>query len=153
MGPLRMEESVEIARPVEDVYAFLANIDNFPQWSGAVVEANRPATDALGVGHTFTLAQKFLGRRFDSPCEVTALEPNRRFGYRTIGRVPLPFSFDFTFEPTDGGTRLSVVVESESGSFVNLAGPLFERAGRRQVNHDLETMKDILESGGQGGSS
>jgi uncharacterized membrane protein len=149
MGPLRMEESVEIARPVEDVYAFLANIDSFSQWSGTVVDANRPATDALGVGHTFTLAQKFLGRRFDSPCEVTALEPNRRFGYRTIGRVPLPFSFDFTLEPSGSGTRVDVVVEGEPGSFVNLAGPLFERAGRRQLNHDLETMKDILEAGGE----
>jgi hypothetical protein len=43
---------------------------------------------------------------------------------------------------------MTQVVEGELGGFFSLAGPLLERAGRRQFRVDLETLKDLLEAQG-----
>ena len=147
MSTVRVEESVEIARAVGDVFTYVTDAANFPEWAGVVVDVSTDVSGPLKVGDTFTLAQKFLGRRFESRCETTASEPDQRFAYRTTGG-PFPFTFDHTFEPSTLGTRLTVTAEGEPGTFFGLVGPLFEKAGRRQVRNDLETLKDIMESKG-----
>ncbi len=54
----------------------------------------------------------------------------------------------YTFEEVPGGTRLTRAVEGEPGGFFKLADPLIERALKRQVKADLETLKDLLEAQG-----
>ncbi|HZY57127.1 MAG TPA: hypothetical protein VFE09_04940 [Rubrobacteraceae bacterium] len=67
--------------------------------------------------------------------------------FRSTGG-PVPQEFTYTFEPTLEGTHLTQSVEAEPGTFFRLTGPLFEAAGRRQINNDLETLKDLLEAQG-----
>jgi hypothetical protein len=103
---------------------------------------------ALVEGDKFTTVSKFLGRRFETPFEVTAHEPNRLHSHKSTGG-PLPQEYTSTFEEVaGGGTRMTQVVEGEPGGFFSLAGPLLERAGRRQFRADLETLKDLLEAQG-----
>ena len=52
----------------------------------------------------------------------------------------------YTFEEMPAGTRLTRAVEGEPGGFFKLAEPLIERALKRQVRTDLETLKDLLEA-------
>jgi uncharacterized membrane protein len=40
---IRVEESVEISRPVEEVFSYTSNPENFPQWAATVKEV-RPRT-------------------------------------------------------------------------------------------------------------
>ncbi len=72
---------------------------------------------------------------------------NRQFSFRSTGG-PVSQEFTYTFEPTLEGTHLTQSVEAQPGAFFRLAGPLFEAAGRRQINNDLETLKDLLEARG-----
>ena len=91
---------------------------------------------------------KFLGRRFETPFQITAIEPNRRFSYRATGG-PLPDQrWTLACEEVSGGTRYTQVVEGEPRGFFRLADPLLERALRRQFRADLETLKDVLEAQG-----
>jgi uncharacterized membrane protein len=143
---MRVEESVEINRPVEEVFSYAANPEYFPEWSGIILEVRKEEPGVLAEGETFTTVSKFLGRRFETPFEVTVHEPNRRHAHRSTGG-PLPQEYTSTFEETAaGGTRMTQVVEGEPGGFFRLAGPLLERAGRRQFRADLETLKDLLEA-------
>ncbi len=142
---VRIEESTEIKRPVEEVFAYSSDVENLPEWAGPAAEVRKERPGTPSVGDRFTLVQKFLGRRFESPCEVTAFEPNRRFEYRSTGG-PVPYTFTYTYAPSGAATRFTIVVEGEPGSFFKLAGPLLEKAGERQLKNDLETLKDILES-------
>jgi hypothetical protein len=78
----------------------------------------------------------------------TAREPNLRHSHRSTGG-PLEQEYTSTFEETaGGGTRVTQVVEGEPGGFFRLAGPLLERAVRRQFRADLGTLKDLLEARG-----
>ncbi len=148
---MHVEESVVINQPVEKVFGYVSNPANYPEWAGPVVDVHDLQQTAPGEsreGDRFTLVGKFLGRQVDSPSEVTAYEPNRRFSTRVTGG-PIPDQkWTYTFEEASGGTRLSQSLEGEPGSFFKLAGPLLERAAKRQFRHDLETLKDLLEAQG-----
>lgn len=125
MTAIKVEETVEIDRSADEVFTFVSNPENLATWSGVVVEVRRDG------GDRFTLIQKFLGRRFETPCEVTASEPNQRYVYRSTGG-PIPYTFSFALEPSGPGTRLTYTGEGEPGSFFSLVGPLSRepRSGR-----------------------
>jgi hypothetical protein len=89
---------------------------------------------------------KFLGRRFETPFEVTVHDPPRRHTDRSLGG-PFPQEYTHIFEEVEGdGTRLTEVTEGEPEGFFRLVGPLLEVASRRQFRADLETLKDLLEA-------
>ncbi len=146
---MRAEESVEIDRPVGEVFAYAADPEHFPEWSGIIIEVHKEEPGGtIAQGDRFTTVSKFLGRRFETPFVVTARERNRRHSHRSTGG-PLPQEYTSTFEETaGGGTRMMQVVEGEPGGFFRLAGALLERAVRRQFRADLGTLKDFLEAQG-----
>jgi uncharacterized protein YndB with AHSA1/START domain len=144
---MRVEESVEIDRPPEEVFDYVANPENLPEWSGIVLEVQKEVQGELREGERFTTVAKFLGRRFETPMEVTVHDPPRRHTDRSTGG-PFPQEYTFILEGTaGGGTRLTQVAEGEPpGGFFRLVGPLLQRAGSRQFRADLATLKDILEA-------
>ncbi len=145
---MRSEESVEIDRPPEEVFSYVANPENLPEWSNLVLEVRKDAEGQLQEGDRFSVVAKFLGRRFETPFEVSAHEPPRRHSDRSMGG-PFEQEYIYTFEETAGGkTRLTHVVEAEPGGFFRLVGPLLERAGSRQFRADLQSLKDLLEQRG-----
>ena len=72
---MRVEESIEIDRPPEKVFDYVAKPENLPEWSGIVLEVHKETQGELREGERFTTVAKFLGRRFETPMEVTAHEP------------------------------------------------------------------------------
>jgi uncharacterized protein YndB with AHSA1/START domain len=143
---MRIEESVGINRPLEEVFDYVANYENLPEWSGIVLEVQKGTEGQLQEGGRFTVVAKFLGRRFGTPFEVSAHQPPRCHSDRSMGGA-FEQEYTYTFEETaGGGTRFTQVAEGEPGGFFRLAGPLLEMAGRRQFRADLQTLKDLLET-------
>jgi uncharacterized membrane protein len=146
---MRVEESVEINRPLQEVFDYAADPENLPEWSGLVLEVRKETQGTLmEEGARYTTVAKFLGRSFETPYEVSVHDPPRRHTDKSLGG-PFPQEYTHTFEEMEGGrTRFTQVSEGEPGGFFRLAGPLLERAGRRQFRADLETLKDLLEAQG-----
>ena len=115
---------------------------------GIIIEVRKEGTGELAAGDRFTTVNKFLGRRWETPLEVTAHEQNRLHSHRSTGGL-FRRNITTTFVGTaGGGTRMTQVLKGEPSSFFRLAEPLVERAGRRQFRADLETLKDLLEAQG-----
>ncbi len=144
---MRIEESVEINRPPQEVFEYVANPENLPEWTGTAIEARKDTPGPLLEGSSFTTIGKFLGRRFETPFEVTAHDFPRLHSHKSTGG-PFPMEWTLTFEEVAGGTRYTQVAEGEPGGFFGLVGPLLERVGRRQLRTDLENLKDLLEARG-----
>ncbi len=86
----------------------------------------------LREGDRFTTVLQFLGRRYETPTEVSAYEPNRRLSYRgTEG--PVPTQMTFIFEEVPGGTRFTHSQEVEPRGYFGLADSVFEIEARRQL--------------------
>src|SRR5213080_3642786 len=91
--------TVQIDRPVDEVFAFVTDPANFPRWAGALVkESRRTSPGPIGVGTTFTQANMLMGRRFISEMRVVTYEPPHRFEYETTSG-PIRFAGHYTFAP------------------------------------------------------
>ena len=145
---MHLEETVRIHQPVATVFKYVTNLTHWPQYRGAIQATSVPATP-LDTGVTFQTKTKFLGRAYDQTHEVTIYEPNRRFTHHsTAGGFPI--SYDYTFEPMGTETQLTLRLDAEEGGFFKLAAPLVTASARRQVQNDLATLKDILETHEEG---
>ena len=144
---MHFEYTIVINQPVEKVFSYVSNPVNLPEWQGPPVEIRdlqQTTPSQLREGDRFTTVLQFLGRRYETPTEVSAYEPNRRLSYRGTGG-PVPTQITFIFEEMPGGTRFTHSQEVEPGSFFGLAASLFEIEAKRQLRNDLETLKDLLE--------
>ena len=47
------ENTVLIARPIEDVFAFLSDLENVPKWNYSIVETRKVSEGPIGVGTTY----------------------------------------------------------------------------------------------------
>ncbi len=141
---MHLEETVRIHQPLATVFKYVTNLTHWPQYRGAIQATSVPAAP-LDTGVTFQTKTKFLGRSYDQTHEVTAYEPPRRFTHQsTAGSFPI--SYDYHFEPAGAETQLTLRLDAEEGGFFKLAAPLVAAAARRQVQNDLTTLKDILET-------
>lgn len=85
---MHVEGSGVLNRPVQEVFDYVANPANLPEWSGAAVGVRgiqHASPGKLGVGDEFTSVHQFLGRRLEEHVKVTAIEPNRRILHRSTG--------------------------------------------------------------------
>jgi ribosome-associated toxin RatA of RatAB toxin-antitoxin module len=141
----RTQASIVINRPVGQVFAYVANPDKWPEWLAGNMETQVTSAGPVGVGATIRSVGAFLGQRFETMMVVAECEANTKFSTRSISG---PFSFEstHTFEPVNGGTRLTHTLEGELGGFFKLAEPLLDAAVKRQSEGNYKTLKHILES-------
>jgi uncharacterized membrane protein len=143
---MRVEESIEIDRPLEAVFSYVSDVGNYPEWMAHALEVRKDTPGPPQQSDTFTVAIKSVGRRFETPYERTSYEANRRYTDRAIGG-PIPNQrWHSTFEEVPGGTRLTRAVDAEPGGLLKLLEPLQKRAVGRQLREDLQTLKHLLEA-------
>lgn len=141
---LRVETSVRINRPSDEVFDFISNFENNPLWQSGQVEARFTSEGPLRVGSTYNQVAKFLGRRIESTFEVLEYEPGRKVkAASTSGSFPITFTR--MVEARDGGAEVSAVVEGDASGFFKLAEPLLARMVQRSVDADYRNLKQILE--------
>jgi uncharacterized membrane protein len=136
------ELSIVIKRPIEDAFAFLANLENDVKWHSAFVEVRNMSGGSLGVGARFLV---FEGRTTGTEYEVTEYEPNRIAAWKTVSG-PLQLEFRRTFERVDGGTQFAVRYEGEPRGFLKLAWPLITKIVKRQQGGDMRNLKELMEA-------
>jgi uncharacterized membrane protein len=148
----RAEHTVVVERPPEEVFRFLTDLSNVPEWQSGAEEV-RASEEPLAVGTTYVEVLKFLGKRFEATLEVTEYEPGSRFALRTRSG-PIPFEVRHRLEPADGGgsTRIHVELEGNPGGLFRLAESLVMRNAQRQMEGDFATLKRMVEAGGGSGA-
>lgn len=140
---MRVENTRMIARPIEEVFAFLALPENNELWMSVVIGTTRAATGPVTLGETYQHSVKFLGRTFDVTFEVIELEPPRRFCVRNVSG-PIEFHGCYTLESVGNQTRFTHTLEGDAGHFFRFGQSLVERTAQRQYAADLATLDDVL---------
>jgi uncharacterized membrane protein len=146
---IKVENSVIINRPIGEVFEFVSNIENLPQWAGPVLEAKQTSDGAVGVGATQTQVAQFLGRKIETSQEVTEYEPNKKFSTKTTSG-PLPMEIHYILEPAAEGTKVTLEGNVDAGGFFKVAEPLVARMLKRQTESDAANLKDLLEARAEG---
>src|SRR5919198_1480264 len=141
---MRFKLALDVDRALAEVWSYVTDPGNLPEWQSSAIEARKEADGPLRVGSRVREVRKFLGRRAESELEVTEYEPEWRFSLRVVDG-PVKYAVQHTFEAIDGGTRVAVVVEGTPAKAVRLAGPIVARAAEREFRADFERLKRVLE--------
>jgi uncharacterized protein YndB with AHSA1/START domain len=137
--------SICVRRPIEEVFGFVSDPLNFPQWNSAVRAVRRTGRRGSAAGSTYKMERDLPSGRVDNEIELFAREHPIAFGIRTTSG-PTPFSYRYTFSAAEGQTVLQLdgVVELDGAAV--LLSPFLGRAVKRGVDDNLAELKRILET-------
>jgi uncharacterized membrane protein len=143
---MHVEQSVEITRSLPEVFGYVSDVGNYPEWMAHVLEVRKDAPGSPQQGDRFVVAIKSVGRRFETPYERTSYEAGRRYTDRAVGG-PIPNQqWHSAFEEVSGRTRFTRRVDVDSRGLLKLLEPVQKRAAERQLTKDLQTLKRLLEA-------
>ncbi len=141
---IRVEKSVMIDRPSDDVFAYVADQRNAIHWQSGIVEIRRLSDGPPGVGTRHAFVRTLMGRQIAGENEYVDYEPGRRVAFRTTSGPALLASY--IVEPTTAGTRLTATIEMDVSGVLSLAEPLVAAGLRRDVVANLRRLQTILET-------
>jgi uncharacterized protein YndB with AHSA1/START domain len=139
--------TIVIARPVEDVFAVLTNVENAATWSRAV-EEKMTTPGPFGVGsRRRAVVPLFGGRTTQNEMELTEFEPNQRLAMRGVSGFAFPVRVSIDFERVETGTRLEWTTYLEPRGLLKVIGPALVTAFERSFRKDLAKLKAMMEAG------
>jgi uncharacterized membrane protein len=145
---IKVQKSVFINLSAEEIFMYICDLENMVDWSSATVSIRKTSPGEVSAGATVRATFRFLGRWLNVVFEVVEYRPCRCLTFKSIAGSP-PSLFRYQFEPVEGGGTTAseeAVVQIVSG-VVDQASPVIASAVARQIEYDLQTLKEILEAG------
>jgi uncharacterized protein YndB with AHSA1/START domain len=133
MSSISFTTAITIDRPIDDVFARVADPTGLPDWNSAVESVR-----ARGGGR-YVMHRRLPGGPASNELEVVERRPPTTFTVRTTSG-PTPFVYRYEFEPADGGTRVTLRGEVELPVWAAVA----KHGVKRGVDANLATLKAIL---------
>jgi uncharacterized membrane protein len=141
----KIERSIVIGRPVEEVWEFVHDVANDRLWQTTLVESEQLTDGPMGVGTRVREVRQFLGLKIELAWEVTEFEPHRTSAIKGVSG-PVPLSGRYLLEPVDAETRFTVSGELDAHGLFKLAEPVFARMTSRELVANLGHLEDLLEA-------
>lgn len=143
---MRFANTIEIRRPLHEVFAYLSDFGNLPSWNNAITSAEQsPGPTAVG---TRIQQRRALPIPSEETLEVIEFEPDRRLVLRgALG--PFEGVTRYELEPSEAGTILTNSAELDAGRSVALAPPIAAGRVRQVVAENLGVLKRLLETNRQ----
>jgi len=143
---IRIELPVDVARPVQEVFAYVTDLERLDEWQPNVVSVTKETDGPMGEGTRLREVRRGpFGRNIEAIVEISAYEPNRRFDLRIVSG-PLPIDGSHEFHERDGGTRIDFMAQGQPTGVMRLAEPFLRGAMKRQFSGYYERLKSRLES-------
>jgi uncharacterized membrane protein len=143
---IRVEATTTIDRPVDDVAAYLRDIERMTEWTD--MTASRRLTDGPTREGTQAYAEIAMGPiKLGWTYQVTDVEGSGGFGYRTIGKSQL--GMDGRVRLTAVGpaeTRVDYLVDIHTHGLLRLLEPLLRGEMRRNESGEVTRLKERLEA-------
>ena len=141
----RYTASIETPRPPAETFAYLSDFSTTQEWDPGVIEAERLGDAPVGEGTEFRLVADFFGRKAALTYRIVEFEPDKAVTLR--GENTTVVSLDrITFEPSDGGTRVSYDADLALKGPLRIADPLLGLAFDRVGDRALEGLREALGS-------
>jgi uncharacterized protein YndB with AHSA1/START domain len=139
----RIEESVEIKRPPEKVFAYTTDAKNWPKWQ-PFPEAEQTSPGPMGVGTTTKGTIRMMGLSMKWTAKVTEYEPNKKFS-KDIVSGPITNEQHNTYDPIEGGTKFTIVYDMKVGGLMKLLSSVVASSMSKALKKALSNLKGILE--------
>ncbi|MGW5195265.1 SRPBCC family protein [Kribbella sp. NPDC004138] len=140
---MRFTNTITVNRPPVTVFAFLANLENLPEWNYALAETRKLTPGPTGVGTRY-LQTRTIPVRAEETLEITELIQNEKL---TIDGTlnAFPAKVTYTLRPTGNGTTLTNTVELRTPGARNLLAPIARNRIKSAVADNLAELKRLLD--------
>jgi uncharacterized protein YndB with AHSA1/START domain len=139
------EKIITINRPINEVFAYVSNMENGPKWQPELSEVRRITKGPVKFGSQFSSARKIMGQKMVTSIEFVAYEPNSKYTIYSI-TGPLPFEQTTFFESTAEGTKLTTKIELHPSGDIAQAEPILLEDLKQEMETDFDSLKKLLES-------
>jgi carbon monoxide dehydrogenase subunit G len=141
--PFDVRVEAHIARPPEDVAAYMFDPHHDPEWITGIEHVDPPAAP-VGVGTETHRLAKFMGRRIDYVLRVVQHVPDRLLVMESV-QAPFPMGVTYGVEPDGSGSRVSLRITGGYGLLMRLAQAIVSRQIRGSLEADLRHLRGRLE--------
>jgi uncharacterized protein YndB with AHSA1/START domain len=143
-----VEIETRIARPPEDVFEALTDVERYPEWliASGIVRVERLDPGPLAVGSRLRISQTVAGRSTVLEGSVTVLVPGAAFGLRGQDKDGVTIEIDAALAPDDSATRLRWSLRLKLPLRFRMFESMVAPQARRAAALDLEALKRRLES-------
>ena len=138
--------AVQISRPPDEVFAFVADARNRPLWDDSVDTEELTSPEPIGVGSTVRTGLRSMGRDYVLTWEIIEHEPPSR---QTIESTSGPFATTLAYRLSaqDGGTLVVFSVTGRPTGLLRLLQPLIARNTQKNLDQGFPRLKRVLEAG------
>ena len=137
---------VYIARPLDEVFAFVADVRNRPSWDDSVDSEELTSPEPIGVSSTVRTRLRSMGREYEYTWEIVDHEPSRHMKVESTSG-PFPTTLDFRFDTQGDGTRVQASVTGRPTGMMRALQPMIARTTQKNLDRGYARLKSLLETG------
>ena len=143
----RFEGTTVIDRPIDEVFAFLADGENDPKFSPRVLEIKKTTEGPPGAGTVYASTVKDAGMKTQREFKLTEFDAPTKMRWTELSKnmITVPEGgYDLAAEGE--GTRLTVHNEFEGHGFGKVILPLALRSARKGADDFANAIKAAVEA-------
>jgi uncharacterized membrane protein len=146
-----MTSSIEIARPPEEVFAYIDQLERHGEWQSQIISSKLETEGPTRVGSRATDKRKVPGGTQEVTYEITEHDPPRKASFRGTNGPVRPVG-SVTVEPAgEGRSKVTIELDLRGHGLVGPAVAILARSqARKQLPQDQQRLKERLEAGTAG---
>jgi len=133
-----------VDKPINEVFAFVANPNNMPKWNSAVVSLEQVTPGDVTVGTKFKTKAEMMGRSIEGEMQVIAYEPDTKCGFQ-VNAGPMQVNITLSFKTVGTGTKISLNAQGNPAGFFKLAEGVMTSRVKSMMEENLTRLKSQLE--------
>jgi uncharacterized membrane protein len=143
---IEFRSAVRVNAPVEEVFAFWQNYENFPRFMSHLKEVRE-----TGDGRSHWVANGPADVPVEWDAQITEMRPNRVIAWESLPGSEVYNAGRVRFEPGDGTTRIDVFLtyNPPGGVAGHAIAALFGSDPKSAMDDDLLKLKSLFEQGGE----
>jgi carbon monoxide dehydrogenase subunit G len=136
--------SVRVARPIDEVFAFVSDARNRPSWDESVDSEELTSPEPIGVGSTVRTRMRSMGRDYEIDWEIAEHDPPAHQRIEsTSGPLPTTLVYDLSGDGESTSVRFSVT--GRPTGLLRLMQPVIARSTQRNLDTAFARLKTVLE--------
>jgi uncharacterized membrane protein len=140
-----IQKTINVAAPVEEVYRFWTDFENFPRFMANVREVRR-----TGEGTSHWVVEGPAGVPVEWDAVMTRQVPNELLAWKSVAGASVENAGLVRFDPNDDGSarvQVRLSYNPPAGAVGHAVAALFGSDPKREMDEDLLRMKSLIEAG------
>ena len=129
----------------EDVFAYLADLENWPKWQGDMQSASLASGERGQLGAVYRYVSKAMGMTFDSTVRLTKVVPPREVAFEGEWTGMIRPDGRYLVEPAPEGSRVTLNPRPQVRGLGRVMEPLISFMGKRLNEEHLRDLRKQLE--------